>query len=619
MKGGWNRKLLSVDLTKKTIITKKCDATLLRKYIGGMGVGLKIVYDEVCQGTDAFDESNPLVFVTGPMTGTAAISSGAYGVVTKSPLSNNIAMGSANGFFGMRLKQAGYDFIIIRGKSEKPVYLFIDDGKAELRDASKVWGLNADDTEAKLKEIVGAKDASVSCIGVAGENQVRYAAIASDNGHIASSGGIGAVMGSKKLKAVVAHGTMKVPVADPETLSDVVTEWRQYIKKSQIAQGLTAFGTAGSLSYLYAASDLPIKNLSTNIFPEHENLNGMAIRNNFKTKVKPCYRCPINHVHSIEFTEGPHEGMVMEEPEYEGCAGLGSNIGVGKTDEMLYLNYLCDNYVIDYKTFSFVISLCMECYEKGLLSKEQLNGIDLTWGNAEGVEKLIDMISRREGIGNILAENIKTIAEYIGGDAPNMAVHIKGAGIHLHDIRSLWGFGLSHVISNYSSTMEGSSVEFGPETDLGYDTPLNPHSMEGQAVSIRKKGRKEQFCDCAMLCQYPVGHAETPMVLLIKAMNAITGDDYTVDEIWECMDRIRTLARAFAIRQGLTAADDWPSERLLEPFKNGPLAGLSWTPHLKQAIRDYYREMGWDEETSIPLKKTLQDLDLDYVIDDIWQ
>lgn len=620
MKGGWNGKLLSVDLSKKFIVAESYDEDLLRKFIGGAGVGVKIVYDEVLPGMDAFDEKTPLVFVTGPFTGTAALSSGAYGVVTKSPLSpHNLAMATANGFFGLMLKQAGYDFVIVRGKSKEPVYLWIENGKAELRDASGIWGLNADDTESKIKEEVGRKNASVSCIGIAGENTVKYAAIMSDNGHVMSSGGVGAVMGSKKLKAIAAYGTQKVPVVDKAALDKAVKEWRGYVDRSQIAMGLKMFGTGGSLGYLYQASDLPIKNLTTNVFPEFENLTGMAIRNNFKTTVKPCYRCPINHVHSIEFTEGKHKGLVIEEPEYEGCAGLGSNIGVGKTEDMLYLNHLADNYGMDYKSLSFVVSLCMECYEKGMISKEWLNGIDLTWGNAEGVENLIRMISRREGIGNIMAEGPKAVAEFIGGDALKMVVHIRGAGIHLHDFRSLWGYGLSHVVANFSSTCEGASVEFGPEEDLGYPAPLNPHSPEGQALSIRKKGSKEQFCDCAILCHYTVGHCSTPMELLIRALNAITGEEYTIDQIWKCMDRMRNLARAFSVRDGLTAEDDWPSDRLLEPFKDGPLAGISWKPHLKGMVQEYYREMGWDEETSKPLKETLKRLDLDYVIKDLWE
>ena len=618
MRGGWNGKLLSVDLTKKLVAAESYSDDLVGKYIGGASTGIKIVYDEVLPGMDAFDERIPLVFVTGPLTATAALSSGGYGIVTKSPISNfNMSMATANGFFGLRLKQAGFDFIIVRGKSEKPVYLWVHDGQAELRDATKVWGLDAYETEAKLKGEVGQKNASVSCIGPAGENMVKYACVNSDNGHILSSGGIGSVMGSKKLKGIVAYGTQKIPVVDKEALDKAVEEWRGYIERSPVAQGIKAYGTGASVGVLYEMGDLPVKNLSTNVFPEYENLTGMAIRNNFKTRVKPCYRCPINHVHSVEFTEGKHKGLVIEEPEYEGCAGLGSNIGVGSTEDMLYLNHLVDTLLMDYKTLSFVISLAMECYEKGLVSKEQLNGLDLTWGNADAVEKLIGMISRREGIGDIMAEGPKALAEYIGGEAVSMAVHIRGAGIHLHDIRSLWGYGLSHVICGYSATVEGASAEFGGADDINVPQQ-NPHTAEGQGLSIRKKAWKEQICDVLMICHYTTGQSGVPMELLVRILNAITGERYTVDDTFKCMDRMRNLARVFSLRHGMTVEDDWPSERLLMPIKDGPLAGLSWKPHLKEMVKDYYREIGWDEETSKPLKKTLEDLDLDDVIKDIW-
>jgi len=621
MKGGWAGNILSVDLTKKMITKEKLDPELTRKYIGGVGIGLKIIYDEVRPGMDALDEETPLVFVTGPMTATSVPTSGAYGVVTKSPLTGiTLAMGTANGFFGVRLKQAGYDVIIFRGKSEKPVYLWLNNGEVELRDASGVWGCNVAETEARLKEEVGQKSASVACIGIAGENMVKYAAICNDFGHICASGGVGAVMGSKNLKAVVAYGTQKVPVCDEPRLKEICEEWRKYISGHEVAIGMKAYGTVGSLGMLYNIGDLPVKNLTTNEFDEVDNLTGFVIHEKFKTKVKPCYKCPINHCRTIElFTEGPHKGLVVEEPEYEGAAAAGSNIGIGDTTSMLYIHHLMDEYGMDIKSVTFVISLCMECYEKGILSKEQLDGIDLTWGNAEAVEELLGKISRREGIGNILAEGIKPAVEYIGGDAPNMAVHIKGGGIHLHDIRSLWGFGLSHVISNFGSTMEGVGADLGPDREFGYHAIQDPVSSEGHAQAQKVSGNKDLFADCAIICNYNLGRTEVPTSMAVNALNAITGESYTIDEIWEAMYRIRNLARAFNVRHGLTPEDDWPSERLLMTPVNGPIEGLSWRPYLKDMVLEYYRLMGWDEKTSKPLEKTLKSLDLDFVINDLWK
>jgi len=352
---------LSVNLSDQTTKSEDYDPDLLKKFIGGSGVGIKIVYDQVLPGTDAFDEENVIVFVTGPMTATAALSSGGYGVVTKSPVTHLVANSQANGFFGLRIKQAGYDFVVIRGKAKSPVYLWITQDKVELRDATGIWGMQCSRTQEKIKEEVGQKNASVCCIGPAGEALVKYALLNSDNGHVASSGGGGAVMGAKNLKAIAAYGKLKIPVADKVALNEAVREWRGYVEQSPVAQQLKAFGTGGAVELLYQMSDLPVKNLTTNIFPDYANISGQAIRNNHRTKVKPCYRCPINHVSTVEICEGPHKGLVMEEPEYEGCAGMGSNIGVGVTHDMLYLNHLTDEMGMDYKTLSFVISLCMEC------------------------------------------------------------------------------------------------------------------------------------------------------------------------------------------------------------------------------------------------------------------
>jgi len=617
IKGGWMGNILSVDLTKQTISTERLDPEMAKKYIGGVGFGIKIAYDEILPGMDAYDEETPLVFVTGPLTGTSAPSSAAYSVVTKSPLTGiTLAMGNANGFFGLRLKSAGYDAVIVRGKSEKPVYLWINDGKVEFRDATGVWGARVSETEARLKEEVGQKGASVACIGPAGENLVKYAAICGDFGHIIASGGIGAVMGSKNLKAIVANGTQKTPVCDEEKLKEICQEWVKAVSETHVAQGLKAYGTGGSLEWLNNIGDVPTKNFTTNISENIGNLTGITIRNNFNTKVKPCYKCPINHVHKIEFIEGEHCGVVMEEPEYEGIAATGTNIGINETEPMLYLHHLIDDYGMDIKTVTFVISLCMECYEKGLLTQEQLDGLELTWGNAAAVEELLGKISRREGVGNILAESIKTVAEYIGGDAPDRAVHVRGAGIHLHDLRAFWGFFLAHVVSPFAATFSATGGDFGADPEFG--PPMHPFKSDGQAKALKLISRKHLLTDCLTVCTYNFPTVGIHSSVVVNALNAITGENFTIEEIWESMEAIENLARAFNIRHGLTAEDDWASERLLQEPVDGPVKGISNRTHLKGMVHDYYREMGWDEKTGKPLRRTLKSLGLESVAKDLW-
>ncbi len=613
-------KILNVDLTGGTTSQQSLDRDLARKYIGGVGFGVKIVYDEVPPGVDAFDPETPVVFSTGPLTGTPFPGSGAFAVTTKSPLTGfTIGHAQANGLFGAKLKRAGYDVIVVRGHSLKPVYLWVENGKAELRDASKFWGSNARESEESIKEAVRQPQASVACIGPAGENKVRYAAIYSDRGHIAASGGVGAVMGSKNLKAIAVHGSGKTPVADRKTLEEISSECREALMQTPGIQSLRDFGTAGSLEMIHRMGDLPTRNLTTNVFPDYPKLTGLYIRKNFDTKPKAsCFRCPVNHVHMFEITEGPYKGFCGEEPEYEGISAFGSNLGISDTAAVLFISNLADSLGMDCKAVSFVISLCMECYEKGLLSREDLGGIDLTWGNADGVVKLLEKIANREGIGDILAEGAGRAAEHIGGDAPRFAVHVKGAGIHNHDFRAAWGMGLSHVISSFAGTKEGLGTDFGPDPDLGYPVSLNPLDRAGHAEAVRKTGLKEMFSDCGIICLFLV-RRRLPWSSLVDALNAATGEGYSIDEVQMAQERIKCLGRAFAIRHGLKPQDDWPSERLLEAPKDGPAAGRSWRPYLKGMVAEYYRCMGWDEKTSKPLRQTLKRLDLDYVINDIWE
>lgn len=616
---GWMGKILHIDLTNEVVRTEALDLEMARKYVGGLGFGVKILYDEVLPGMDAFDPEVPIVFTTGPLTATDVPSCGSYVVIAKSPLTNTIAQAEANGFFGLRLKSAGYDAVVVRGKAKKPVYLWINNDQVEIRDASNVWGHNTHETEELLKTETGAKNASVACIGAAGENLVRYAAIESDFGHIASSGGCGAVMGSKNLKAIVAFGNQKPQIADPERTKEILVGWKQAIVGAHFTPTLKQFGTGGMMQWLNEIGDLPTKNLTTNVFPEVKEIDGVAIRTKLETSVKPCYKCPINHVHSVQLPQDKHGGMKVEEPESEGLVALGSNLGISDLVELLYLHDIADADCMDIKTLGFVISLCMECYEKGVITKEQLDGIDLTWGNSEGAAQLMHKISHREGVGALLGENLYTIAETFGGEALNMVVSVKGAGIHVHDIRSMWGFTLTHAITDFGGTTSGSNVEFGPDLEIGFDHALDPGKRDDHAIAAMRSIPAKLFMDVASVCAYNFGTNGVPLEVGVEALAAITGVDFTKEEFEQAMYRIENLARAFNIRHGATAADDTVSERLMSGPVDGPAKGRSSKPYLAGMVKEYYRYMGWDEKTSKPLRSTLKKLDLDYVIADLWE
>lgn len=616
---GWVGKYLSVDLTHKTVKTETLDPDFARKYVGGLGFGLKFLYDESKPGMDAFDPETPLVFATGPVCATDAPASGGYLVITHSPLTNTVCQAEANGFFGYRLKAAGFDFIVIRGKAEKPVYLWVHDDMAEIRDASAVWGKGTHETEKLIKAEVGEKNASVASIGQAGEHLVRYASINSDFGHSASSGGPGAVMGSKNLKAIAAFGIREASVFDPERTKQMVTEWIENVNGNEVTKGFAEYGTAVGLPMYNQIGDLTTNNLTTNLYAYADEISGVGIHTSHRTVVKPCYKCPLNHCHWTYFNDEKYGFVRADEPEFEGMAGFGSNWGIHDVDQILWINHLADDYGMCLKSLSFVVSLVMECYEKELIGPEQLGGLEMRFGNGEAAAELMRKIAYREGIGNLLGENLRTIAETIGGEAVNMVVEIKGGGIQMHDQRSLWGFLLASAVSDFSATVSSGIINLFPPVEIGFNEPIPGGSRDHQAYGTAHMVPPGILMDVFVVCGFPGPLLGTPTKIMVDTLSAITGVNYSMDEFKKAMYRIQSLARSFNIRHGLTPEDDIPSERLLSAPVDGGAKGRSVKPYIQGMVKEYYREMGWDEKTSKPLRSTLKNLDLEFVIPDLWE
>jgi aldehyde:ferredoxin oxidoreductase len=615
---GWMGKYLSVDLTHKTVKVEDLDPDFARKYVGGLGFGMKILYDESKPGMDAFDPEIPLIFATGPVGATDAPASGGYLVITQSPLTNTVCQAEANGFFGYRLKAAGFDFVVFRGKAEKPVYLWVHDDTAELRDASKLWGKGTHETEELIKAEVGEKNASVASIGQAGESLVRYASINSDFGHSASSGGPGAVMGSKNLKAIAAFGNRQARVYDPERTRKMVAAWVDSVNGNEAAKGLGEYGTAVGLPLYNQIGDLPTNNLTTNVFPYADEISGVGIHSTHKTLVKPCYKCPINHCHWTYFNDPKYGLERADEPEYEGMAGFGSNWGIHDVDQILWLNHLADDYGMCLKSLTFVVGLMMECYEKELIGPEQLGGLNLRFGNGDAAAELMHKIAYREGIGKLLGENLRTIAETIGGEAVNMVVEVKGAGIQVHDQRSIWGTLLASAICDFSATIcSGGLINLFPQPEVGFNEPIPGDSRENQAWVTAQTIPQGMMGDVFVVCGFPGSFFGVPSQIMVDTLSAITGE-YNLEEFKRAMYRIENLARAYNIRHGLIPEDDIPSERLLSAPVDGGAKGRSIKPFIQGMVKEYYRVMGWDEKTSKPLRSTLKDLDLEYVIPDLW-
>jgi aldehyde:ferredoxin oxidoreductase len=601
-------KFLRIDLTKEKITQEKIDEAILRKFIGGAGIGIKILYDEVSPEIEWSNPENRLILATGPLNGTIIGGSGGYCIVTKGPLTNGAASTQANGFFGAYLKFCGFDSIIIQGASKKYIYLYITDENIEFRDASHLLGKGTYETEKLIKQDLKRKELeiSIASIGPAGENLVKFAGIFSDTGHSASHNGVGAVMGSKKLKAIaIVRGKHNIKVKNKEELKKVAQKMLNDVKT--LDKKTYDWGTLWANIQGYEENWLPVKNYTTNIwsiekdkfvkwFPEN-------IRKYFKSKPKPCWACQIHHCHMIEFPEGPYVGETMEEPDYEQFASWGPLIDNKDIIEATILSKEVDDLGMDTNEAGWIVAFIMECYERGILKKEDLNGLEMKWGDTKSTRSLLNMIAKRKGIGNILAEGIMQASKYIGKEAPFMAIFTKKGNTprsHDHRVR-LWEM-FDTCISN-TGTLEGPG--------LG---TVGPQDWKEIAMLVAKIKGRMQFEDSLVTCRFNTG---TNIDLLSQAVSAVTGWNFTFEEAIDTGRRIVTLYRAFNIRHGLTSDLDYPSPRYSSIPQDGPLKGKSLMPYWDKMLQIYYKEMGWDEKNGKPLPETLKKLGLDYVIKNI--
>ena len=620
--GGYMGKILRVDLTEELITEESLpDESIMRQYVGGTGFGIKIMYDEVPAGIEWNDPANRLILTAGPLTGTKAPGSGTYTVASKGPLTNLFTATHANGFFGARLKFAGYDTVIFQGAAKRWVYLYIHDGVAELRDATHLLGKDTWETETILKNEIGGRQVSVSCIGPAGENLVKYAAVCSDMGHVASTGGCGAVMGSKKLKAIVVHGKKVVPINNQQKFKDQVKEWWEQADNTSIwGMIIPALGTSGSFSASYSMGVVPIKNYTAYDFPENENFNGDNLRAYYdEAKTSGCYACKWAHCRYFKIKTGPHKGEIVEEAEYEGAAGFSCQIGNTDVDAAEWLNNLNDRLGMDAKEQAFVLGLAIECYEKGLINREDTGGVELTWGNVDAVETMMNKIARREGFGDVLAEGVMRAAQKIGGDAPKFAVYThKGNAPHVHDDRGMWSILLSMAISDMGSIPSGDMGDVGDMMDLIGANALDPAQAfseefvpKGQAIN----GRRGHFIDCLGVCMYVSG---VTFQTVADVLSTVTGWNFTWQEAAEVGYRVMNLMRVFNLRHGLTREDNYVSPRILQAPTGGSAEGISAAPVLDQMLDTYYETMGWDKEGK-PLPETLNRLGLENVVSELWK
>lgn len=610
---GYMGKILRVDLTNKKIIKEKLNENIARLYLGGSGFGAYFLHKEVPAGVKWDDPENRIILSSGPFGGTKLPGTGSFSLCTKGPMTDMAVTTQANGFWGAYLRFSGYDAIIIQGRSPDWVYLKIDENDVKLIDAAALVGKDTWEIEEAVKAETGEKKISVFGIGPAGEHLVRYAVIAGDKGHVASKNGCGCVFGAKRLKAIaISRSGQEIPIADSKAVSLSAKALNEDAKKA-VGGVIYKYGTGGTFTPMYNNGILPVRNYTTNIFPEHDKMNGQYLRSHFEYRSKPCWACGVAHVKLVKVTEGPYAGYEGEEPEYECLAGWGPNVGNTDPGAVVMLSDLTDRLGLDVNEASWTVSWVMECYEKGVLSSKDLDGLEMNWGNIEGIRSLLIKISKREGIGNLLAEGVKRAAQTIGGEALKMAVYVeKGATPRGHDHRARWGELLDTCVSA-TSTLQSCAYLVPKMEDFGMP-PVNRFSPWEVAASNAKMDGWFVFLDSLGVCRFCAWDPK----LVLTAFKNLTGMDLSINQAMEIGRRTINTLRVFNIVHGLDPAQETPSFRYGSTPVNGPAEGKSILPHFQFIKRLYFELMGWDPETGVPLPHTLKSLKLEDLINEVF-
>jgi len=617
-------KILRIDLSSGQITEEFPDEETLKMYLGGSGLATKYLIDETSKGIDPLGPENKLIFMTGPLTGTPSPSTGRYSVVAKSPLTGVWGQANSAGFWGRDLKRSGFDGVIFENISPKPVYLVTEDGKAELRDASHLWGKNTSETTRIIREELGEKF-NVSCIGIGGENLVKYAAIMNDcdkpnYGRAAGRCGMGTVMGSKKVKAIASKGTAKIEVAKPEEYKAEAKQRYDWVNQSMLKMTLEVFGTATMVDLVNIKGGLPTKNWQTGVFPAADKINGTAINETILTGRKPCFACPVACGRIAEIKEGKYKSA-GEGPEYESLGALGTMCGVDNLEAITLAHFLCNEYGLDVISAGNTIGFAMECYEKGILTNEDTGGLEFNFGNADLVIDLIAKISKREGIGDLLAEGTRKMAEKLGKDSYKFAMHVKGLELPAYDSRAAKITGLAYATANRGGDHITAYIE-GPAF-LSMPFMIVEDAMVGDVLSENPEDTKivKDFEDAFGLFDAIGGCKFMGMVLTSEDWAALIekllGYDFTKEDFAKMGERLYNLARIYNIREGVTRADDTLPPRLLEePMPDGPAKGE--TVNLDPLLDAYYEYRGWDKETGKPTKEKLKELGLEWAINKIY-
>ena len=607
---GYMGKVLCVDLSAGEVWDEPLDAGDARAFVGGSGLVARMVYDVVDGDTDPLGPDNPLALMTGPLVGTAMPSAGRCSVCALSPLTGLWGEANTGGFIGPEMRFAGYDGIIVTGRAEKPVWLSIVDGQAELHDATGLWGGDSYETQERVREGMGEPSARVACIGPAGENLAKMAAVMNDHGRAAGRTGLGAVMGSKNLKAIGLRGKAKVPLADADRFKTVVRQIIAGLDEDMAAMSIRLAGTAGYVDMALMYGDLPIRYYQQGEWENASNLSGVLMADQYQNRNVACYRCPIACGRE---TRAPSYGVDrVDGPEYETLGALGSLVMVDDQEAVIYAGHLCNVYGLDTISTGCTIALACEMFERGILSPADTDGLVIHYGDVQMLHCLIEMMARCEGFGEVLAEGSAALAERFG--VPELAVTVNRLEVPMHDPRAFVGMAVTYALSprgacHMEGDMYGVDTGQGPAFELGI-VPGDRFEVteEKGRVAARQQAWRNLY-NALTLCQFQNPGVEP----LLAALNAVTGWKLESEDLMMLGKRIVTLKRMLNLRRGLACADDGLPALLLQPLDEGGTEGT--VPDVGVLLSGAYAECGWNPETGKPTRETLEELGLDFAVE----
>jgi len=593
---GYLGKILRVDLSHSRLWDETLNEDYARYYVGGSGLAARYLYDMLDASTDPLGPESPLFFLTGPLVGTSMTSAGRYSVCARSPLTGIWGEANSGGFFGPELRYAGYDGVLITGKAKQPVWLSIINGQAALHGAGNLWGNDIYATQTLLCETLGDPKVRVACIGLAGENLVKLAGIANDHGRFAARTGLGAVMGSKNLKAIAARGTGKVPLYAPEEYKAVTNQILALYKEDFPSQSYRAYGTAGYVNLSHMLGDLPIHYYQMGEYALADNLSGVDLADKFLTHNTACHKCVI--ACGRETQSPTYKDPKVDGPEYETVGALGSLLMIFDLEAVIHAGHLCNLYGLDIISMGVTIGLACELFERGLLTSADTGGLEIRYGDPDMVFHLIEMTARREGFGTVLAEGNATLADRAG--VPELSATVNRLEVPMHDPRAYLGMAVTYALSPRGAChMQGDMYTL----DLGQsnieEVGLEPgdrhdNTFEKGRTAARLQAWRNLY-NSLILCQF-----ENPGVQpLLTVINAATGWGLEAEDLMTLGKRIVNIKRLLNIKLGLTKDNDRLPDLLVKPLREGGAAG--YVPDIPTLLAGAYAEFGWDPESGHPL------------------